>query len=484
MSSAATKNVARILPIPATILDVEFHCSTSMNVSSQNKPADPTPRGALASTLLQCSPDCVKLLDANGRVAFFNESGLGIMEIDDFEAVRGLYWPDLWPNESRPLLERAIAQARAGSTGSFVAPCPTAKGTPKWWDVTVTAIPDSAESERFVVVSRDITAQRNADAAERDASQRLRSIIGGSRDVLWDIDLATGKVWWSEGMHSVFGYAADQIGETTTWYHEHIHPDDRKRIVASMNDAVAHGDVVWDGQFRYRRADGSYIDVLDRGSIIRDAEGKALRFVGIMQDISVLTESANRNELLAKELAHRVNNTLAVVSGIFQQTKKTSKDLDGFSDNFGKRILAMANANSLLVRGGKSGADLDELARLQLAPFMGAGRVEIAGPKVALPFVMTQPLALALNELATNAIKYGALSVPEGQVSLTWSISPAQPSDVLTLTWHERNGPAVSEPQKSGFGTRLIERGIPGAAVKRSFDATGFKCEIDVALVA
>src|SRR5262245_7977029 len=116
-----------------------------MNLPSQSKPFVAVQRDALASALLQCSPDCVKLLDEEGRVSFFNDSGLCVMEIDDFEAVRGMYWPDLWPSESRPLLEKAIADARGGGTGTFVAQCPTAKGTPKWWDVTVTAIPNARE---------------------------------------------------------------------------------------------------------------------------------------------------------------------------------------------------------------------------------------------------------------------------------------------------------------------------------------------------
>ena len=87
-------------------------------------------------------------------------------------------------------------------------------------------------------------------------------------------------------MRSVFGYGSDEIGKSTDWCHNHIHPEDRRRVVGSMIDAVENGDVVWEGQFRYRKADGRYVDVLDRGSIIRDAEGKALRFVGMMQDIT------------------------------------------------------------------------------------------------------------------------------------------------------------------------------------------------------
>src|SRR5689334_1131705 len=90
----------------------------------------------LVTALVQSSPDCVKFLDASGCVEFFNANGLCLMEIDDFSAVRGTYWAAaLWPIESRPLVEKALAEARASGAGAFAAACPTAKGTPKWWDV-------------------------------------------------------------------------------------------------------------------------------------------------------------------------------------------------------------------------------------------------------------------------------------------------------------------------------------------------------------
>ena len=171
-----------------------------------------------------------------------------------------------------------------------------------------------------------------------------------------------------------------------------------------------------------------------------------------------------------------------MVTGIFQQTLAGSVDVVGLADNFSKRILAMANANALLVRGGNSGADLAELAKVQLAAFMSGGRVGIGGPPIALPIALAQPIALALNELGTNAIKYGSLSVPDGRVDLNWTQSDGAQGKCLRLAWVERNGPLVGKPKRSGLGTRLIERGIPGAKVERTFDPTGFNCVIEVGL--
>jgi PAS domain S-box-containing protein len=105
-------------------------------------------------------------------------------------------------------------------------------------------------------------------------------------DVLWDIDLVTGQVWWSEGMLTVFGYGRDEVGPDTAWCHDHIHPDDRARVVLGMQTACADGAELWRDHFRYRKADGSYAHVADRGIIVRDDAGVAVRFLGIMQDVS------------------------------------------------------------------------------------------------------------------------------------------------------------------------------------------------------
>jgi PAS domain S-box-containing protein len=437
---------------------------------------------ALADVLLECSPDCVKLLDAQGRLLFFNENGLSKMEIDNFATIRGTYWPEMWPAHNRATLERALSDANETGTGSFIADCPTAKGTPKWWDVVITQIPGEGREEKFVVISRDITLQREAEQLERQNHERLRFILGSTTDVLWEIDLASGKVWWSEGLSALFGYGPDQIGENTEWCHEHIHPEDRERVVGSMTAAVQNGDATWEGEFRYRKADGAYLDVYDRGSIVRDAAGKAVRFSGVMQDFSARKASATRQDSLARELAHRLNNTLAVVAGIFQQTRTMSADIETLAETFNNRIHAMANANSLLVRSKEGGADLQELATLQLAPFRGGQRLQIDGPKIALGLDVSQAIALAINELATNAMKYGALAVPEGRVSLTWTVQKEDNDDTLTIAWQERNGPLVSTPNRFGLGGKLIDRGIPGARVERTFAAEGLRCTIELLL--
>ena len=422
----------------------------------------------------QSSPDCVKLLDAAGCILRFNESGLRAMESQGFESVRGRYWPSLWPPQCRSLVEQSLRDARRGETATFTAECPTGKGAPKWWDVTVTMLPGV---EQFVAISRDITAQHMADLAANRSNERLHSILNATADVLWDIDLRNGRVWWGPGMRSVFGYAPDQIGPRMEWRHAHIHPEDRDRVVDSMTTAIRNGDVTWEGEFRYRKADGHYLDVLDRGSILRSASGEALRFVGVMQDITKRKAAADRQETLAREFAHRVNNTLAVVQGIFYQTKSYCSDLDTFAEKFTARILALAAANRVVAHN-ESGANLEKLATEQLAAFIGEERVTIGGPEAMLDTELVQALALVLNELATNAMKYGSLSSSQGRASLTWRYEREHGEEVLAIRWVESGGPPVRTPATSGLGSKLIDEAIPGAEVHRDFNVAGFSCSI------
>jgi two-component sensor histidine kinase len=249
-----------------------------------------------------------------------------------------------------------------------------------------------------------------------------------------------------------------------------------------MAEAVRHGDVTWSSEFRYRRADDSYVEVLDRGSILRDPAGKALRFVGVMRDVSTQKAQEARQDLVARELAHRLNNTLAVVLGIVQQTQSRHLSADTFAEVLSARILALANANSAVVRSQWAGADLEELATVQLGAHLDGGRVRVEGPKVLLGLDVAQPFALALNELATNAIKHGALSAPTGAVELKWEMEARGGPDCLKVLWREQGGPPVDNPERSGLGSKLIERGIPGAKVERRFEPSGFSCSIELPL--
>ena len=192
-------------------------------------------------------------------------------------------------------------------------------------------------------------------------------------------------------------------------------------------------------------------------------------------------KQAEHRKLLINELNHRVKNTLAAVQSIARQTSRSCSTPAAFVQSFEGRLLALSNAHNLLTRGNWESAPLVELAQAELAPY-GRSRAVIDGPAVWLPPQDAVALGMAFHELATNAAKYGALSVPDGQVRLGWSIVEETGECRLRVRWEEVGGPPVTPPARRGFGSQLIGNGLASQLdgnVTLDFPPTGARCVID-----
>lgn len=431
----------------------------------------------MSETSCLSSPDCVKILDPDGHVLFFNEAGLRLMEIDEFQEISNVPWVDLWPESERPLLTSALEQARTSGTASFQAKCPTAKGIWRHWDVTVATLPGA--TSQFVVVSRDITEMIALREAQDEELTRLTRISQSNADILWDIDVAAGKVWWGEGLYRSLGYDRFEVEEGVSWRDALIHPSDLHHVAESLKAVMEDGSTTWEAEYRVRDANGAYRAVWDRGAIHRDLAGKPVRIFGVMQDITERAARYETQKAVADELGHRVNNLLAVVSGLFENSVRSSNDRQSLVETFRGRIVAIASANMAVLRSERSVVSLADLVSVQLAPYIGAGRVRLDGSLVLLPEWLAQPFALAINELATNAVKYGALSNQTGHINLTWTQVNHRNDRRVRIDWNEHGGPRVSTPTRTGTGSKLIERGIRGAEVERRFLPEGFSCTIN-----
>ena len=204
--------------------------------------------------------------------------------------------------------------------------------------------------------------------------------------------------------------------------------------------------------------------------------------------------AARRQAMLLHELNHRVKNTLATVQGIAAQTLRSDADPEAALGAFRARLLALAKTHDLLTATAWSGSGVREVVLAELVPFSDAARperVELEGPEVGLAPNATVALGMAIHELATNAVKYGSLSVPGGRVAVGWSMpTPAGLGDTgaarrLHLTWTETGGPPVAPPSRRGFGSKLIERGLArelGGTVRIEFAPEGVRCAMDLSL--
>jgi two-component system CheB/CheR fusion protein len=213
-------------------------------------------------------------------------------------------------------------------------------------------------------------------------------------------------------------------------------------------------------------------------------EGVVVTFVDVTERQEAEAKWEARQKLLLGELSHRVKNSLAVVQSIVTQSLRSSGASQQAQDTISSRLHAVAKSHDLLVSNEWKGADLTAIARDQLGVHMGqdSSRVRLEGPPVYLSSEQATPFGLFLNELATNAAKYGALSTPTGLVTVTWEVIQADRGHRLRLVWSEQGGPLVNPPKADGLGSYLINQGLPDAQVEREFRRQGVLCTIELPL--
>src|SRR3569833_2505951 len=236
-----------------------------------------------------------------------------------------------------------------------------------------------------------------------------------------------------------------------------VHPEHVDRVYAKFRLALEEGED-WEDVFPLRGKDGNYRWFLSRTQPIRDAEGTILQWFGTNTDITDQREEAAQADLMLREASHRSKNLLATVQALARRTARGNAD---FFEHFEERMRGLANVQDLLYRGDWREVPVSELVRRQLA-FLGdlRGQLETGGPDCALIPPAADAIGMALHELATNSLKYGALSSPEGGVAVEWACDNASGS--FRITWREKDGPPVEPPAHDGFGTTLI-RDLPRA---------------------
>ena len=194
-------------------------------------------------------------------------------------------------------------------------------------------------------------------------------------------------------------------------------------------------------------------------SPIRDEAGRILGMIDTVMETTGKMQAERNGRLLNAELAHRMKNTMAMIAAIAGQTFRSAETLEEAQSVLSERIATLGEAHSILTQSSWSSAPIQAVVEGALAPHRsGLGTISLAGPPLRLAADLAMTLALAVNELATNAVKYGALSVEAGEVSISWSTGRPQSEDAFRFEWTERGGPPVIKPKRQGFGSRLVER--------------------------
>jgi two-component sensor histidine kinase len=300
----------------------------------------------------------------------------------------------------------------------------------------------------------------------------------------WRYTLADNVCVYDENAQRLYGLTEARFLHDEEGVKLKFHPDDLElmwtRVAKALDPA---GDGRYDVEYRVRQIDGSWRWLSAWGFVEFEGEGetrKPVAIAGASRDLTERKQAEELQQLLLDELKHRIKNTLATVQSIAWQTLRSARDLPSAREALDRRILSMAHAHDLLTSRSWTGADLNEIVRRALRAFP-QGQVKISGAALRVSPKHTLGLALALHELATNATKYGALSRPEGTVSVDWGVRDG----MLHLDWRERGGPPVTPSNHKGFGSRLLEELVVhdlGGAVKLDYDVSGVRCSISAAL--
>ncbi|MEP7239715.1 MAG: PAS domain-containing protein [Devosia sp.] len=339
-------------------------------------------------------------------------------------------------------------------------------GTYRWHIARAVPIADADGTLAWIGTNTDIEEQKQAEAALRDSELRAKLALSSAEMGVWQCYVVDGRFVDLTGDERAIALLGGQPGLPASFevFAARIHPEDRLRLTPAATRALApDGDGQLDLDYRVL-ADGDAPErwVHARAQLV--AEPTGLRLVGTVRDITATKDAEAQQRVVSAELHHRIKNTLAMVAAIATQTLR-GDDIADRRNDFSARLAALAGAHDMLMTATWSSAPLRSVVESAVEPHRSMHRrIEVSGPQVDLSPRQALSMALAVHELATNAVKYGALSVDGGRVDISWSTDGvgADGAAQFVFAWRESGGPPVVLPSRKGFGSRLISKVLPG----------------------
>jgi PAS domain S-box-containing protein len=426
------------------------------------------------------TPAPVWMTDQSGALVFANAQFIEMTGKTAAE-VSGDGWQNLIHPDDLPAVVNARAEAWANGPApySFLARFHRHDGAWRWMEVISRPRVDAdGVFQGFAGLAVDQTEAISAKAALEASEHQLRLVTDALPVLIAFIDAAGRYGFCNAAYKSWFGLKPEQV--LGRHMREVLGEAAYKTLEPSVRRVLNGEHVTFENVVPYRRGgeravSGQYVPHIG-------SSGAVDGFFVLVTDNSERKLNEERQRLLLNELNHRVKNTLATVQSIVAQTLRNATTVNEAGAHIEARLIALSNAHNILTRESWTGADLVELIDQAIAPFsnadISAQRFVRHGPNLRLQPRAALALSMALHELATNAVRYGALSSEAGRVEIRWG---ADRDSGFGLTWREIGGPEVTTPKKRGFGSRMIERGLAqdlGGVVSLNFEPTGVVCVI------
>lgn len=328
---------------------------------------------------------------------------------------------------------------------------------------------------RYTGTLEDITEAEQMRRALVGSEARLRVAVDAAQMAVWELDLDTDEVTSSPELNRLYGFAPD-ARPTSDDFRSRYAPGERERLERAGAEATARGESLLQTRVKHLFPDGSEKVFVVRASLAPEDGSGRRRAVGVVFDVTEQVRQEEQLAVAAKELRHRLKNMAAIMSLIAGRTWTRDEKYHSFVG----RVQAMTAAADLMFGRGRASVAVADVVERVIAPFVEDGRARFAldpVPDVDLPEGRASSLAMVLYELATNAIKHGALSAEEGQVRIAAHLTPER---ALTIDWSETGGPPVAAPAQSGFGMMLLQDGAlaPPDGVTLDFRPDGLRASI------
>ena len=466
---------------PAGVLAIVVE--TTERVLAERQTAEERERAAESEARFQNMADNAPVMlwvtDPSGYCTYLNRSWYEFTGQTPGEA-EGFGWLEATHPDDREMAERAFRDANASKTSFRIDyRLRRADGAYRWCiDAAAPRLGAKGEHLGYIGSVIDIDERREAERLQRDSETRLRAITNTLPAFVWFATPDGELHYFNDRWYEYTG----QTRETALpngWVAT-LHDDDAERVAQGW-EAARRAGVTYEMECRYRRKDGAFRWYVARAEPLRNPEGTITGWVGSSSDIHDRVVAEDHQRLLINELNHRVKNTLATVQSLSVQSAAQGRSTAEYRELFEGRLLSLSAAHDLLTATNWEGVSLPDLVARAIDPWAVAPRFTASGPAVWLSPRQALSISLALHELATNATKYGALSVPEGRVEIAWTVA----GDQLRLHWRERGGPEVRTPRRRGFGSRLLEQSIRrelGGETELDFDPAGVAFRLCVSL--